>query len=137
MVSLPGPNIVETIVDYARSHNITKIIAGKPLRSPWLSFLKGSLVDQLINQSGDIDVYVISSATETPSVLVNPAGLQPHRPWSRYLQSLSLVALAILVGEVIDPLVSPANLVMLFLLAVVIASLRLGRGRLLSPLCSA
>ncbi|MBE7471085.1 MAG: sensor histidine kinase KdpD [Anaerolineae bacterium] len=128
VVSLPGPNVAETVIDYARSHNITKIIAGKPLRSPWLSFFKDSLVDQLINQSGDIDVYIISSAAETPSAIVVPADLRPHRPWNRYLQSIGLVVLAALVGEVIDPVVSPANLVMLFLLAVVIASLRLGRG---------
>jgi two-component system sensor histidine kinase KdpD len=128
VVSLPGPTVAETIIDYARSHNITKIIAGKPLRSRWLNFLKDSLVDQLINQSGDIDVYIISSAAETPSAIVSPTALRPHRPWNRYLQSIALVGLATLVGEVIDPVVSPANLVMLFLLAVVIASLRLGRG---------
>ncbi len=127
VITLPGRAVAETIIDYARRHNVTKIIAGKPVRPRWLDWLHGSLVDQIIRQSGDIDVYVISSPAEPVSPIPTTT-LQPHRPWNRYLQSIAWVAAATLLGEIIDPFISPANLVMLYLLAVVIAALRLGRG---------
>jgi two-component system sensor histidine kinase KdpD len=34
-LTLPGQNVADTIVQYARRHNVTKIIAGKPVRPRW------------------------------------------------------------------------------------------------------
>lgn len=125
---LPGSNVAETIADYARRHNVTKIIAGKRMHPRWLEFLRGSVVDQIIHHNSDIDVYVISSASKPVRQVFTPAGLPIHRPWLRYLESIGWVAAVTLIGEIIDTVVSPANLVMLYLVAVVIAALRLGRG---------
>jgi two-component system sensor histidine kinase KdpD len=127
VVTLPGRTVAETIIDYARRHNVTKIIAGKPVRPRWLDWLRGSLVDQIIRGSGNIDVYVISSSAETPPP-IEPHRFQPHRPWTRYLESAGWVAATTLLSEIIRPFISPTNLVMLFLLIVVIVALRLGRG---------
>ena len=74
-VNLPGRSVAETILEYARRHNVTKVIAGKPLRSRWLEVLRGSVVDQLIRQSGSIDVYVVSSETEPAVEKAMPRGL--------------------------------------------------------------
>ena len=49
----------EELVDYARARNVTKIVIGKPRRPRWRELLSGSLVDELIRRSGQIDVYVI------------------------------------------------------------------------------
>lgn len=48
--------------------------------------------------------------------------------WKTYLQSVVLLLLATLVGELLRPFVVPSNIVMLYLLAVVIASGRWGYG---------
>jgi two-component system, OmpR family, sensor histidine kinase KdpD len=48
--------------------------------------------------------------------------------WRAYLQALLLVAVMTLAGLLIGGVVAPANLVMLYLVAVVIAAMRLGRG---------
>jgi two-component system sensor histidine kinase KdpD len=125
---LTGRTVAEAILTYARQHNITKIIAGKPLRPRWLDWLRGSLVNQIIGLSGEIDVYIISSAAESIQSGVTPNRLQPHHPWRWYLESMVWVTAATLLSTIIDPFVSPVNLAMLYLLAVVIAALRLGRG---------
>jgi two-component system sensor histidine kinase KdpD len=128
VLTLPGYDVAETVVNYARAHNITKIIAGKPIRSRWVELLRGSMVvDQIIRQSGNIDVYVISGGTET-SPAVSAIEWQPHRPFRRYLLSLLLVAAATLLGLPIRANISPVNLVMLYLVAVVVAAIYLGRG---------
>ncbi|TLM99530.1 sensor histidine kinase KdpD, partial [bacterium] len=62
---LYGTSVAETVLEYARQNNVTKIIAGKPLRPRWFEFLRGgSVVDQIIRQSGTIDIYVISETSD-------------------------------------------------------------------------
>jgi two-component system sensor histidine kinase KdpD len=125
--TLAGRSIPEAVLAYARKHNVTKIVIGKPIRPRWRELLSGSLVDQLVYASGDIDVYVISSKAD-PKQSTLPADWRPHRPLGRYLPSLGLVALATLLGLVVRGNLEPANLVMLYLAGTVIASVFLGRG---------
>jgi two-component system sensor histidine kinase KdpD len=126
-VQRAGQSATEAILAYARRHNITKIIIGKPLRPRWLEWVRGSVVEQLTRHSGPIDVYVISGDTGEPKQSVARDWV-PHRPWRRYAASVLLVALTTLVGEFIRPFISPVNLVMLYLPAVVLAAIYLGRG---------
>ncbi len=125
--SLPGQSVAETVLDYARQHNVTKVIAGKPLYSRWVEFLRGSVVDRLIRLSGSIDVYVISSEAE-PAARKVVEGWRPHRPFMRYLWGMLLVGAATGLSALIAPHISPTNLVVIYLLVVVVAAVYLGRG---------
>jgi two-component system sensor histidine kinase KdpD len=121
--------MAEVVLAYARKHNVTKIIAGKPVRSRWYELLRGAVVDQIIRKSGPIDVYIISGAPDAKrSVPIETEAWQPHRPWLRYLQSILLVGAGTMLSALVHPLFSPANLVMIYLLTVVIAAIYLGRG---------
>lgn len=124
---LLSETVAERVTGYARQHNVTKIIVGKPLRSRWKDWLRGSLVDQLIQQSGGIDVYVISSDLKQP-VFKEHASLRPHRPWLRYLTALAIIGAAALISALARPYLSPVNLVMFFLLGVILSAYFLGRG---------
>jgi len=126
-VSLPGQSVPETVLNYARRHNVTKVIVGKPVRSRWVELLRGSVVDQLIHLSGPIDVYVVNSETEPSSAKILE-GWRPHQPWGRYAWGLALVFLATLISWPIFPFISPTNLVIIYLLVVVLAAFYLGRG---------
>lgn len=119
--------IAETILAYARKHNITKIVVGKPIHPRWFDLLRGSLVDELIYHSGEIDIYVITS-TETARIPPEENPLSLHSPPSRYIWSIILTALATLVGHFIGRGISPTNLVMLYLLTVMVVAVYLGRG---------
>jgi two-component system sensor histidine kinase KdpD len=124
---LPGQSVAETVMEVACRNNVTKVIAGKPIHSRWIDFFRGSVVDQLIRLSGSIDVYVISSEAEA-STRKTLEGWQPHRPWIRYFWGLLLVAIATGLSALISPYISPTNLIVIFLLAVVLAAFYLGRG---------
>jgi len=126
-VTLAGRSIHETVIDYARKNNITKVVVGRPLRPRWQEIISGSIVNQLIYASGNIDVYVISAQTEILKPAI-PGGWQPHRPIRRYLISLSLIALITIIGFTVRGALEPTNIVMLYLLAVVISAVYLGRG---------
>ena len=127
VVMLTGSRAVPALMKFAHDNNITKIIVGKPLRPRWLDLLRGSLVDQLVRDSGTIDVYVISGEPQTfvPTIA---ASFWPHRPLTRYLGSFLMVALAALVGNWAVSFLEPTSLVALYLLAVVAAAIYLGRG---------
>jgi two-component system sensor histidine kinase KdpD len=125
-VTLFGFNIASTIIDYARRHNITRIVVGKTLRPRWQEYVFGSIVDQLIHYSGTIDVYVISSEEHNPQIIGDVEHLLPAAPPKDYIAALVLVALLVMLGWFIKSFISATNLAMLFLLAVVVVAFRRG-----------
>jgi hypothetical protein len=47
------------LIAFARSRNVGKIVVGKTERPRWKEVLFGSFIDNLIRESGDIDIYVV------------------------------------------------------------------------------
>ena len=121
-----GINVASSVIEYARRNNITRIIIGKTLRPRWQEFVFGSVVDQLIHNSGTIDVYVISSVDKSPQ---KPVPMEPLLPASLpkdYIASMVIVAMITAVGWLIHSFISPVNLAMLFMLGVVGVAWRRG-----------
>jgi two-component system sensor histidine kinase KdpD len=83
--------------------------------------------DQLIRQSGPIDVYFVNSEAQA-SFKQSERLWQPHRPWRRYIWSIALVAAATGICGLVAPYISPTNLVVIYLLSTVVAAIFLGRG---------
>ncbi len=126
--NLSGASVAETVLEFAHKNNVTKIMAGKPLRPRWFELLRGgSVVDQIIRQSGPIDIYVISEISNAPMSPLAPQKNMTLR-WDRYIKSIILVALVTVFNFLIYENLEPTNLVMFFLAAVVIAAVFLGRG---------
>ena len=124
--SVFGHNVATTAIDYARRHNITRIIIGKTLRPRWQEFVFGSVVDQLIHNSGTIDVYVISGEEELQGKAVAMEPLLPATPPKDYIASIILVVMITLTGWLIHSFISPTNLAMLYMLGVVAVAWRRG-----------
>ncbi len=59
VTTLPGTNAATEIIAFARSRNVDRIVVGKTERPRWREVVFGSFIDDLIRQSGDIDVYVV------------------------------------------------------------------------------
>lgn len=127
VINIVSDSVADEVIDFSREHNITKIIAGKPLRPRLLDMLRGSVIDQIIRNSGKIDVYVVSEGIEQPQKAI-PERLRPHKPFGRYAASLLLVAVLTLLGMPLHSFLDPTNLAMLYLVGVVIAAIFLGRG---------
>ena len=125
--TLIGSSIPESVLAYAKKHNVTKIVVGKPIRPRWLDRLSGSIVDQLIYASGAIDVYVISEQPDIKPVNTTEE-FRPHSPYWRYLIALLMVVLTTFIGHLIHTRLEPVNLVMLYLVNTMVAAVYLGRG---------
>jgi len=125
--TLFGLNIPDTLIDYAKKHNITRIVIGKTLRPRWKELIFGSIVDQMIHKSGEINVYVVSSVDKDKKYLsYSDKALIPVILPGRYLESLILVSLVTIFGELTKNFISQTNLMMFYLISVVIAAFRRG-----------
>ncbi|KAF0217136.1 MAG: two-component system OmpR family sensor histidine kinase [Geobacteraceae bacterium] len=126
VATVTATSVANAVIDYAVKHNVTKIVVGKPTRPRWREFLRPPLVDQIIRLSGIIDVYVVS--IEPGEAKPGVASARQKKPfiWSGYMKSLALVAAATVAGQLVRTFLAPTNLVMIYLLAVVLAAVRLG-----------
>src|SRR4051812_26824482 len=58
VVTLSGDSPTDEILRFAHERNITKLIVGKPVTTGFRDRFRASLVDQIVRESRDIDVYV-------------------------------------------------------------------------------
>ncbi|HIJ86112.1 MAG TPA: sensor histidine kinase KdpD [Desulfuromonadales bacterium] len=127
VASVSATDITDAVMEYATRHNITKIVMGKPTRRSWRKILQTPIVDRIIQRSGAIDIVIVSFE---PDKTAAKATVHKHRtPFelSGYAGSVALVSAATVLCELLRPFLEPTNMVMFYLLAVVIASVRLGR----------
>lgn len=122
---LTGLDVVDEIVRLARERNVTKIVLAKNIRPRWKDFLFGSLVNELIRFSGEIDIYVLTGEREA---LLLPKSVLNKRsdsiPWKIYGYGIFLVILATLANFVLFPYLQLSNIVMIYLLVVVLVAMR-------------
>jgi len=125
--TLTGDNIAEEIISYAHSQGVTKIVIGKTAEPRWKRLVGGSILDHLVEQSGDIDVYVVTGGKE-------PDRVPPKRPrrrlaWRGYAWSAAAVVAAGLVAWAFQDIgLAEANKATVFLFAVVLVAARFGLG---------
>ncbi len=126
VVRLRGPKVADAILAYARDHNITQIVAGKPTHARWRDRLRGSLLDDLIRGSGPIEIHVIAPLEPGAPPTATPRAAERRGTWP-YVLSTVAIAIVTVVGMVTYAYVTLADINMLYLIAIMVASLS-GRG---------
>jgi two-component system sensor histidine kinase KdpD len=124
-ITLTGQDVAESLVSYARSRNITKIIAGKPGKPRWHELLFGSTVNGLARKCGEIDLYLISGEAHGDPVKFELRLSKPF-PWKSLLSTVITVALCSIIGRILSRYLGPENVVMMYLLGVVWIAYRYG-----------
>ncbi|WP_448207578.1 DUF4118 domain-containing protein [Azospirillum sp. sgz302134] len=130
-VTVPGSDVADTVVDHARSNNVTHIVIAKSGRSRWSELLHGSVAAALIRRAGDISVHVIAGDSGEPippkTVETAPAR-RPSFDWRTYAGSTGYVAVALGVGEVLQRVLAVGNVTLVFLMAVLASAVTGGLG---------
>lgn len=127
-VTLTGQRMRDSILDYAHERNITRILVGKPGRRRWARIVRGSIVDALVEGSGNIDVYVVSGERDEPAPAPGPRRRVATVSWSSCGWTVAAVAAATGVAWAMFGRFELANLIMVYLLGIVIVARRYGRG---------
>ncbi|MGH7440642.1 MAG: ATP-binding protein [Polyangiaceae bacterium] len=128
-VVLRGEDAAKETVAYARKRNVTKIVLGKPTHARWRDYLGGSFLDDVVRQSHEIDLYVISGESTA-----EPGRSSHVEPRARTGSALGYGAAVF--ATTVAPAVSwygfgPSKLtdvVMVYLLGVALVSMRFGYG---------
>lgn len=126
---LVGENVASTILSYARSRNVGRVLVGKTAEPFWRRWIFGSTVDQLIRESGDIDIFLVQGEEEgfTPREESKPRDLQAST--FHWISALAVVLLATSIGWLMQRLAfAEANIIMVYLAGVAIVSVFLGSG---------
>ena len=127
VVRLTGSKASQAILDYARKTNMSRIVVGKPTHSRMRDLFHGSLLDEIVRGSGDIDVHVIAGEPGT-----SPAPARPARSWRIEWQAVFwtvvLMGVVTLGSYLIGARLALPDVVMLYMLSIMIVSFRYGRG---------
>jgi two-component system sensor histidine kinase KdpD len=129
-VTLDGTTAASALLQYARTRNVTRIVVGAPTRRGVRALLRPSTAARLLRHASGIDVSVIArreapaSASARSTHRLDP----PAVHWDRFGWATLVSVVCVAVAWVMDPLLSEANLVMLFLLGAAVSGLRYGRG---------
>ncbi len=126
-VTLTGEDVAQELLSYAQNRNATKIIVGKPVRSWWKEWVFGSVVSDLVHQSGEIDIYVITGEAGEGQPLVRRS-LRRTSDVSEYAYASLGVLIATAVAWLMFPYFAAANLIMMYLIAVIVIAILWGRG---------
>jgi two-component system sensor histidine kinase KdpD len=125
-VTIRGDSVAAAVTEYVAKNHVTKVVVGRT-HNIWRRILGMAVTDQLIRRSKHIEVLV-AAADEKPVKAERAAFRIPFIDWRAYLQPLLLIAAATLLGHAVHSFFSPANIIMIYLLCVVVTAVFWGWG---------
>lgn len=114
---ISGQDIGETLISYARSKNITKIIMGKPGKPKWHELFFGSVVTELARKCGEIDLFLMSGDTQAEPVVREARPLKPF-PRKGLLWAMLMVVACTMAGKAVSRFAGHENIAMIYVLVV-------------------
>jgi two-component system, OmpR family, sensor histidine kinase KdpD len=133
-VTLDGPSPATALLEYAQTRRATRVIVGAPKRRGWRAWLRPSTATQLLHQARGFDVVIIAPADgaarqRAPAATADQAAnYQGAIHWDRYGWAVGLTVACTLLAFVMYSRFELSNIAMIYLLGVMVAGLRLGRG---------
>ena len=125
-------DVATALVRIALQHNATQIVIGKPRLRRWTDPLRGgTLVDRLIRLGGNIDIYVVPAETEKRRRNLLDFDRSLRSSPQEYGSAAGLVAAITLLGLLL-PTDTYLAVGLVYLLGVIVLSLRVGRGPVLA-----
>ena len=109
-----------------QEHNITVIVVGLPRRRLWNRWWRGSIVNEIIRQSGQIHVLVIGG-TEADPAKQGASSLAGDINWRQLSGSLLIVAATVVFCWLLQSQLGLINIAMILLLPVIYSGMTWGR----------
>lgn len=130
--SLSGSNAVDVVINYARDHNLSKIVVGRDHVRSWHPWYR-SFADRIGRRAPDLDVIQVAREETRPSkAIVQQTDAswmdRLQAPWQSFAMGGLICALITLLAALLHVYFDLANIAMLFLLGVVLVSVRYGMG---------
>jgi two-component system sensor histidine kinase KdpD len=126
---LRGGPVAQTLLRFAREREATRVLLGKPTHARLWDRLRGSLLDEVVRGSGQMDVLVVSGQEERGEDDA-PKPRAPAEPprWASYGEALGLVALVTAAAAALHHGAGVPDVEMLYLLMLMGVAARGGHG---------
>lgn len=135
-VTIPGEAVAEELLAYARSRNATQIVLGRSPKRPWFRLWPPGVGQQLFADAKDFDVTVVAQAEPRPGESVRPTPPPGPGDWSltrrAAVETLLGVAAATALSALLEHLLPPSNLSLVYLVVVLQVALRHGQAAALA-----
>lgn len=120
---LTGFDIVKEIMTYARAQNVTQIMVWKHIRKRWQDFFFRSLADEIVRNSQEIDIYIMTGQAQHLKKQPQIADKQEAFSWKIYFFATLIVTAITVFNFFLSPIVSQNNFGMIYLLGVITIAL--------------
>lgn len=124
-------DIAAALVRIALQHNASQIVVGKPGIRRFIDLVRGTLVDRLLRLGGNIDIYVVPAESERNRRRLLTVDRSLRSSPVEYAWAASTVAIITLSGLLL-PTDTYLAVGLVYLLAIIFLSLRVGRGPVLA-----
>jgi two-component system sensor histidine kinase KdpD len=129
-ISTADEDIVKAIIRTARKENVTDIILGKSKRKRFFKYFTKNIVNRLLQESGNIDIYIVSDVSDDNRKTKYNLP-KPQSDIIKYLLSLFCIALTSTLLYQIAPYIGYQSVALLLLLVISLLPLYFGPGPVL------
>ena len=120
-----GRDVVKELLQFARRYNITQMMLSKDRSLSWRYFFQRRLADELIAQSGEINIYIVGITKKSDTN--QPLREHPNISWYFYGLSISALGLVTGIGKLLTSLLATNVIALCYLLVVMLIAV-LGQG---------
>ncbi|MEC0226134.1 histidine kinase [Paenibacillus alba] len=76
--------IPRTLVDYAISHKVTRLVMGHSRQTKWQTLLQGSVINGILKRTRNIDVFLVADRATQEGERILPAHIQTQKEPYKY-----------------------------------------------------
>ncbi|MCX7091449.1 MAG: sensor histidine kinase KdpD [Legionellales bacterium] len=118
---LPGRDIVQALLKFAREANVTQMMLSKDRSQAWRYMFRRRLADEVMKHCGEISVTVVGShlSPEPYQLSERYSGIS----WPYYWLSLATVALVTGIGLLLNPFLTTNGIALFYILGVIMVAL--------------
>ena len=137
--SISGDDVATALLQFARSRNAGKLVIGQARSSwkTWLRWQRGSLVQRMDALGSELDIYTVARSRaaqrEQPerddTIATAAENLLARRRRTRgYVWAVVSCAVTTAIAFLVNDMLHPANVIMLYLVGVMLVAMRYGRS---------
>lgn len=129
-ITLPGGDVAEEILTFARDNDVTQIVVGKFKQRRWSDRLRRSIVRRLGRKAGNIAVHLVpeQEGDSLPAADATVATAAPARPFDPvpYLVSLGILAIVTALSNAFRAYLDVSEVALAYITLVLLAAARFG-----------
>jgi two-component system, OmpR family, sensor histidine kinase KdpD len=125
-ITVPGADVVVTVLDYARANNFTHLFVSSSQSRRWVDVIKGSIAQQIISRAGGIHVHVLADDPQNPTQPTPRRSLWGAFRANDWAGSIGVVAVALAVALLLREFLGVTSVALVLLLGVLASAVTFG-----------